>query len=396
MLPSRSNCSCFVPFCVYGLPMARAASSSSRFRHRPVELSPPRTGEKGRGARSNISGRYEKDQRSEFHDGWDIEEDPPQKNATIVTNENPRSIINYVESPFVHFDRSINMYRGCEHGCIYCFARPTHAYYGLSSGLDFEKRLFAKPNAAKLLVRELRAASYQPRPIAIGTNTDPYQPIERQRRLMRSVLSVLRDFKHPVSILTKSALIERDMDLIAEMAAYNGARAMLSITSLDPSLSRAMEPRACAPHKRLTAVRRLASAGIPTGVMTAPIIPGLNDHELEDLLAAAKDAGAAFVGYTVIRLPKEVAPLFREWLESAFPHRAARVMRHIRDMNGGRDYDPDWSRARAPREETARLIQARFRAARRRLSFAAEIPELSTAHFRPPVEKGDQLALFQN
>ena len=201
MLPSRSNCSCFVPFCVYGLPMARAASSSSRFRHRPVELSPPRTGEKGRGARSNISGRYEKDQRSEFHDGWDIEEDTPPKNATIVTNENPRSIINYVESPFVHFDRSINMYRGCEHGCIYCFARPTHAYYGLSSGLDFEKRLFAKPNAAKLLVRELRAASYQPRPIAIGTNTDPYQPIERQRRLMRSVL-VSRNWKQFWTALT--------------------------------------------------------------------------------------------------------------------------------------------------------------------------------------------------
>ncbi|MBI1393504.1 MAG: PA0069 family radical SAM protein [Alphaproteobacteria bacterium] len=377
----------------------------------PVERS-------GRGARSNAGGRFEKEKRESFDDGWSGH--PPSNYsgaqsgakpsgvggafepsaaidlapATVVQDERARTIINYVASPFVNFDRSINMYRGCEHGCIYCFARPTHAYYGLSPGVDFETRLFAKPNAAAILDRELRAPGYRPATIAIGTNTDPYQPIERSRRLMRSVLEVLARYRHPVSILTKSSLIARDVDLIAALARDGAAKAMLSVTTLDPALARAMEPRASGPRKRLEAVRALADAGVPAGVMAAPMIPGLNDHELDAILAAAKDAGAAFVGYTVIRLPLEVAGLFREWLEDARPERAGRVMRAIREMNGGRDYDPQWSRARTPRSVMAKLIGRRFEAACSRLGLATDMPVLSCGAFRPPVEKGGQLSLF--
>jgi DNA repair photolyase len=371
--------------------MTRAAGPSIASR-RPREERPP-SPTKGRGARSNASGRFEPLAREAADDGWQADDEPaPRK--TDVTAETPRTIINYVASPFVGFDRSINPYRGCEHGCIYCFARPTHAYYGLSAGLDFETKLFAKPNAAALLDRELAAKSYRPRHIAIGTNTDPYQPIERKFEIMRGVLAVLGKYNHPVSVLTKSALITRDVDLLIPMAQAKIVKTMLSLTTLDPQLARAMEPRASAPGKRLSAIRTLKDAGVPVGVMTAPMIPGLNDHEMEDLLEAGKEAGAEWAGYTVIRLPLEVSGLFKEWLEAAFPDRAARVMRHIRDMNGGRDYDVEWSRAKTPRGVFSKLIKERFDKATKRIGIASEAPKLDPALFRRPEEKTAQLTLF--
>ncbi len=371
--------------------MTRAADHLAAFT-RQTEGPPPDQA-KGRGARSNRSGRFEKLAREIFDDGWELDDEPaPLK--TDVTLETPRKIINYVESPFVGFDRSINPYRGCEHGCIYCFARPTHAYYGLSAGVDFEQKLFAKPNAADLLDRELAAKSYKPRHIAIGTNTDPYQPIDRKHRLMRGILTVLKKYNHPVSVLTKSANIVNDIDLLAEMADAGIVRAMLSVTTLDRRLARAMEPRASTPKKRLEAIAALKTAGVPVGVMTAPIIPGLTDHELEDLLAAAKDAGAQWAGYTIIRLPLEVADLFREWLKAAYPDRAARVMRHIREMNGGKDYDPKWSRAARPKSPVAKLIGQRFCKAVNRLDLDDELPPLDPSAFRRPAEATAQLSLF--
>ncbi len=371
--------------------MTRAAGSSPASRS-PREARPPAQA-KGRGARSNLSGRFEPLSRETVDDGWaDDEELPPLK--TDVTTETPRTIVNYVSSPFVGFDRSINPYRGCEHGCIYCFARPTHAYYGLSAGMDFETKLFAKPNAAALLDRELAAKSYRPRHIAIGTNTDPYQPIEKKFAIMRGVLGVLAKYNHPVSVLTKSALITRDIDLLQPMADAAIVKTMLSVTTLDRKLARAMEPRASTPAKRLSAIRALKDAGVPVGVMTAPMIPGLNDHEMEEILEAAKDAGAAWAGYTVIRLPLEVSGLFKEWLETAYPDRASRVMRHIRDMNGGRDYDVEWSRAKTPRSVFAKLIKERFDKATKRIGISADAPKLDPALFRRPAEKTAQLTLF--
>ncbi len=377
--------------------MTRAAVPSPPFprpgKRPPAEETAKSKAAGGRGARSNKAGRFEPYAREDADDGWDLE-DEAKTNATDVTAETPRTIINYLSSPYVGFDRSINPYRGCEHGCIYCFARPTHAYYGLSAGLDFETKLFAKPNAAALLERELGSGNYRPKHIAIGTNTDPYQPIERKFLLMRAILQVLTKFNHPVSILTKSALITRDLDLLRPMASASIVRTMLSITTLDARLARAMEPRASAPARRLAAVKALSEAGVPVGVMTAPIIPGLNDHELEDLLAAAKEAGAVWAGYTIVRLPLEVAGLFREWLESAFPNRAARVMGHIRDMNGGRDYDAEWSRAKAPRSVFAKLIDDRFKKAVGRLGLDGEKPPLDPALYRRPQDKARQMELF--
>jgi DNA repair photolyase len=380
--------------------MTRAASSGSEDEAspfpRPGKVRPPAEApstDRGRGARSNKAGRFERFDREAADDGWELE-DEPASNATDVTAETPRTIINYLASPFVGFDRSINPYRGCEHGCIYCFARPTHAYYGLSAGLDFEKKLFAKPSAAGLLDRELASKNYKPRHIAIGTNTDPYQPIERKFQIMRGVLSTLAKYNHPVSILTKSGLVTRDLDLLRPMAEAKIVRTMLSITTLDGRLARVMEPRASNPARRLAAVKALAEAGVPVGVMTAPMIPGLNDHELEDLLAAAKEAGAAWAGFTVIRLPLEVAGLFREWLDASFPDRAARILRHIRDMNGGRDYDPEWSRARAPRSVFAKLIAERFNKAAARLGLDGEPPPLDPGLYRKPSDGARQLALF--
>ena len=303
--------------------------------------------EKGRGARSNESGRYESERRERADDGWDSLAEADRKGrCTVVTHERPRFIINKVTSPYVGFERSINPYRGCEHGCIYCYARPTHAYHGLSPGLDFETRLFAKPGGPKMLTKEFSNPRYKVRTIMIGTNTDAYQPIEREYRIMRGLLQVMSDFNHPVAILTKSALITRDLDILAPMGEKNLTRCMISITTQDRRLARAMEPRATTPEKRFEALKRLADSGIRTGIMLGPMIPGLNDSELESIMERAADLGASYSAYTVLRLPLEVAPLFQEWLETFAPHRARRIMNHIRTMNGGRDYDPQWSRSR--------------------------------------------------
>jgi DNA repair photolyase len=378
--------------------MARAAPIPDRPRRRPAQegLPPnrdPNTRGKGRGAQSNESGRYEALTREPSDDGWDIEEElKPFK--TDVTIETPRKIINYVDSPFVGFDRSINPIRGCEHGCVYCFARPTHAYYGLSPGLDFEARLFAKPNAATLLRRELSSKKYVPKHIAIGTNTDPYQPVEKQFQLMRGILGVLRDFRHPVSVLTKSMLVTRDLDLLKPLAAQDLTKVMLSVTTLNPRLARAMEPRASTPRRRLEAIKILASEGIPAGVMTAPMIPGLNDDELESLLEAAKDAGAGFAGFTILRMPLEVSALFKEWLEAHYPDRASKVLKQVREMNNGRDYDPQWSRSREPKTVYAKLIAERFSKATRRLSLDGESPKLRFDLFERPKQETPQLSLF--
>ena len=324
-------------------------------------------------------------------DGWAPDEPAPLR--TTVSVEPARTIITRNDSPYVGFDRSVNPYRGCEHGCAYCFARPTHAYLGLSPGLDFETRLFAKPNAAALLRRELSARSYRVRPIAIGTNTDPYQPIERTHRVMREVLEVLAEFSHPVSILTKSDLVLRDLDLIAPMARAGLARVMLSVTTLDGALARAMEPRAPRPDLRLEAVRVLSMAGVPTGTVHGPMIPGLSDHELERLMEAAAERGATYAAYTVLRLPQEVAALFEEWLEAHAPDAKGRVLRHLREMNGGRTYDAAWARADEPRTVYAHLIRERFVRAYKRLGFT-EMPTLDTGRFAVP-GRATQAELFR-
>ncbi len=348
---------------------------------------------RGRAARSNRVGRYERHDRDVVDDGWDIEEElPPVR--TEVSLESPRKIITRNTSPDISFDRSINPYRGCEHGCIYCFARPSHAYLGMSPGLDFETRLIARPDAAALLASELRAKSYRPAVIAIGTNTDPYQPIERDHQIMRGILEVLRDFHHPVAVVTKGTLIERDADILGEMGRLGLARVGISVTTLDPKLSRAMEPRAPSPARRLQTIRRLTDAGCPVRIMASPMIPALTDHELEAILSAGADAGAVAASWIMLRLPREVAPLFREWLEANFPDRAARVMGRIRDTQGGRDYDPEWGKRMTGQGEFARLMAHRFGIQMKRLGLAKHLAPLRTDLFRPPIRKGDQLSLF--
>jgi DNA repair photolyase len=292
---------------------------------------------RGRGTLSNASGRYEAIARIAFDDGWQSLDDlPPFK--THVQVDATRKIITRNESPDISFDRSINPYRGCEHGCVYCFARPTHAYLGMSPGLDFESRLFMKPDAPVLLEKELAAPGYQPRTIAIGTNTDPYQPIERQYEIMRRILQVLERAGHPVGIVTKSALITRDIDILSRMAERNLAKVAISVTTLDPNLARTMEPRAATPSRRLEALRQLSAAGIPTAVMVAPVIPAINDADIERILDAAKMAGVRSAGYVLLRLPLEVRDLFKEWLTANYPDRYRHVMKLIRDMRGGKDY----------------------------------------------------------
>ena len=387
--------------------MARAAPLSFR-PHRPSEDGPRHRGapspqEKGRGARSNETGRYETEKRETVDDGWrdaetaglvnDGEELPPLR--TDITLEPPRRIITYNKSPYVGFDRSINPYRGCEHGCIYCFARPSHAYMGLSPGLDFETKLFAKPSARKLLEKELKDPRYKPRVVAMGTNTDPYQPIERKFQIMRGILSTFSRFNHPATILTKAHLITRDIDIIAPMAAKNLARTMISITTEDKKLARSMEPRASTPARRFDAIRELAEAGAPVGIMTGPMIPGLNDSELETIMEKAADLGATFSAHTILRLPLEVSPLFQEWLEAFAPTRAKRILRHIRDMNGGRDYDPHWSRGREIKTPYALLINQRNAAARARLGFDRERAPLDLTQFRAPSDASGQFDLFE-
>lgn len=353
----------------------------------------PRSRCPGRGAQSNASGRFEGQRRSFEDDGWALEKDKAVLRTTVAI-ETPRSVITYNRSPDLSFDRSINPYRGCEHGCIYCFARPSHAWLGLSAGLDFETRLIARPDAARILEGELRKRAYRPATIAIGTNTDPYQPIEKNHEIMRDCLKVLDRFNHPVAVVTKGTLVERDIDVLSDMAARGLARVGISLTTLDTTLSHRMEPRAPRPARRLQTIARLAEAGIPVRVMTSPIIPGLTDHELEAMLEAARDAGARAACWIMLRLPQEVSPLFQEWLSEHYPHRVARVMGHVRDMHGGQDYTADWGRRMRGEGAYAAIIGARFKRAVRHLVLKERMPGLRTDIFAPPPGPGDQLSLF--
>ena len=348
---------------------------------------------RGRGAGLNPSGRFEPMQRETFDDGWQsLEELPPFK--TEVQIEKPRTAITRNESPDLSFDRSINPYRGCEHGCIYCFARPTHAYMGLSAGLDFESKLFAKPDAPKLLERELAKPGYKVRVIAIGTNTDPYQPIEKEWRVMRQLLEVLNKANHPVAIVTKSAMILRDLDILTEMAAKNLVRVGISVTTLDRKLARLMEPRASTPTRRLEAIRGLSEAGVRTSVMAAPVIPALNDHELERILDAGKAAGADEASYVLLRLPLEVSPLFRDWLLQNYPDRYRHVMSLVRSMRGGKDYDAEFGKRMKGAGPYAWQIARRFEMAAKRLGLTRRSLALRDDLFIPPNGSGVQLSLL--
>jgi DNA repair photolyase len=348
---------------------------------------------RGRGAQSNASGRYEPLARVSFDDGWQtFEELPPFK--TTVTIDSTRKIITRNDSPDIGFDRSINPYRGCEHGCIYCFARPTHAYLGLSPGLDFESKLFAKPEAPKLLERELSAPGYAPRTIAIGTNTDPYQPIEREHQVMRRILEVLDRYGHPVGIVTKSALVLRDLDILARMARRNLVKVALSVTTLDAKLARVMEPRAATPSRRLEALRQIVEAGVPASVMVAPVIPALNDTEMERILDSAAAVGVREAGYVLLRLPLEVRDLFREWLMANFPDRYRHVFKLIRETRGGKDYDSSFGQRMTGGGPVAWMIGRRFEVACEKLHFNKVRTRLTTEHFDPPRRGPDQLSLF--
>ncbi|MDV2967071.1 PA0069 family radical SAM protein [Nitratireductor aquimarinus] len=348
---------------------------------------------RGRAAGINPSGRYEPVSRHVFDDGWgSIEELPPFK--TEVQVEKPRTIITRNSSPDISFDRSINPYRGCEHGCVYCFARPTHAYMGLSAGLDFEAKLFAKPDAARLLEREIAKPGYEPRTIAIGTNTDPYQPIEKKYRIMREILEVLEAHKHPVGIVTKSALVMRDMDILSRMAGQGLAKVALSVTTLDRKLARTMEPRAATPSRRLETMRALTEAGIPTSVMMGPVIPGLTDCEIERILESAATAGAREAGYIILRLPLEVSPIFKEWLLRHAPDRYRHVVSLIRSMRGGKDYDAQWGKRMKGAGPYAWQIGRRFEIAAKRLGLNQEKRRLRSDLFTPPTPGGEQLMLL--
>ena len=335
---------------------------------------------RGRGAQSNDSGRFEAEARVAFDDGWQSLEDlPPFK--TTVGLDTSRKVITRNESPDIGFDRSINPYRGCEHGCVYCFARPTHAYLGLSPGLDFESKLHAKPDAPELLEKELAASGYEPRMIAIGTNTDPYQPIEREHKIMRGILEVLERAGHPVGIVTKSALVTRDIDILQRMAKRNLAKVAISVTTLDPKLARTMEPRASTPPKRLEALRQLSAAGIPATVMVAPVIPALNDLEIERILDAATHAGVKEASYVLLRLPLEVRDLFREWLMANYPDRYRHVFTLIRDMRGGRDYDSQWGTRMKGTGPMAWMIGRRFEIACEKLGLNKRRSEIDDRSF---------------
>ena len=343
----------------------------------------PAAERRGRGATANPDGRYEAARREAFDDGWDHEDAAPRL-RTEVTPEHARTILTRNASPDIPFDRSINPYRGCEHGCVYCFARPNHAYVGLSPGLDFETKLFTKPNAAALLERELSARGYRPRTIALGTATDPYQPIEREHRITRGVLEVLARFRHPVGIVTKSNLVTRDIDILAEMATRNLVKVAISVTTLDPVLARRMEPRAPHPDKRLEAIRKLSAAGIPVMVIAAPIIPALNDHEIEAILARARECGAGEANYVLLRLPHELDDLVSDWLGAHYPGRRRHVLSLVREARGGKAYDAEWGRRMTGAGHYAGLIADRFRLAKRRLGYPNERVELHCEQFAPP------------
>ncbi|MFC3321957.1 PA0069 family radical SAM protein [Mesorhizobium cantuariense] len=369
----------------------RAEMANAMIEQSGVRVRPDRN--RGRSAGINPSGRFEPVSRHVFDDGWNsLEELPPFK--TEVQVEKPRTIITRNESPDISFDRSINPYRGCEHGCVYCFARPTHSFMGLSPGLDFESKLFAKPDAARLLDKELSKDGYQPRTIAIGTNTDPYQPIEKQYRIMREILEVLEARGHPVGIVTKSALVTRDIDILSRMAERGLAKVALSVTTLDRMLARTMEPRASTPTKRLEAIRQLSDAGIPASVMVAPIIPGLTDQEMERILDSARAAGAREAGYVVLRLPLEVSPIFKDWLLRHYPDRYRHVMSLIRSMRDGKDYDSEWGKRMKGAGPYAWQIGRRFEITAKRLGLNAERRTLRTLRTDQFVAAGkDQVQL---
>ncbi len=345
----------------------------------------------GRGAVSKPAGRFEHTETQAVDDGWYYEDGEVPKLQTTLYVDTARKVINTIDSPDLPFMRSINPYKGCEHGCIYCYARPSHSYLDLSPGLDFETKIFYKPDAPEILKREFAAKNYQVFPITLGSNTDCYQPVERELKLTRSILQVMADCAHPVNIITKSALVVRDLDILAPMAAQGLARVLVSVTTLDPSLARAMEPRAAAPHRRLATIRALADAGVPVTVMAAPMIPALNDSELEKILGAAWEAGARTAHYTLVRLPYELKDLFREWLEANRPDRATHVLSLIRDTRGGKLYDADYSQRRRGTGAYADLIAQRFALACKRLGYNRESYDLRTDLFRPP-ERGGQMA----
>ncbi|TRD05888.1 MULTISPECIES: PA0069 family radical SAM protein [unclassified Mesorhizobium] len=369
----------------------RAEMANAMIEQSGMRIRPDRN--RGRSAGINPSGRFEPVSRHVFDDGWSsLEELPPFK--TEVQVEKPRTIITRNESPDISFDRSINPYRGCEHGCVYCFARPTHAFMGLSPGLDFESKLFAKPDAARLLDKELSKDGYQPRTIAIGTNTDPYQPIEKQYRIMREILEVLEARGHPVGIVTKSALVTRDIDILSRMAERGLAKVALSVTTMDRMLARTMEPRASTPTKRLEAIRQLSDAGIPTSVMVAPIIPGLTDQEMERILDSAYAAGAREAGYVVLRLPLEVSPIFKDWLLRHYPDRYRHVMSLIRSMRDGKDYDSEWGKRMKGAGPYAWQIGRRFEITAKRLGLNIERRTLRTDQFIAAGKDQEQLMLL--
>ncbi|WP_338772120.1 PA0069 family radical SAM protein [Massilia sp. METH4] len=343
---------------------------------------------KGRGAVTNLQGRYEVNVREAFDDGWLREDEEPRTWRTHVTEETAKSILSRNQSPDIPFGVSLNPYRGCEHGCIYCFARPSHSYLGLSPGLDFESKLYAKVNAPDLLRSELSKPGYTVEPIALGVNTDAYQPVERELQITRRVLEVLQECQHPVGLITKSSLIERDIDILAPMAEKRLAAASITLTTLDPKIARTLEPRAAAPERRLRTIRTLAEAGIPVGVSVAPIIPFVTEPEIEKIIEAAFDAGAVQASYVVLRLPWEVNPLFKEWLEAHFPERAQRVMNRVREMHGGKDYDATFATRMAGQGLWADLIRQRVEKATQRCGMAGRgtrFKQLDCTLFRRPV-----------
>jgi DNA repair photolyase len=371
--------------------VARQLGATFADRLAPVEA------RRGRGAPSNATGRFEIVQREDFDDGW-ARDEAIEPLKTEVIAERPRTIITRNESPDISFDRSINPYRGCEHGCVYCFARPSHAYLGLSAGLDFESKLFVKEGAAALLEKELAAPKYRPRVIALGANTDAYQPIERQYRVTRSVLEVLSRTRHPVGIVTKSNVVLRDLDLLAPMAAQGLVKVFVSITTLDRDIARRMEPRAPTPERRLEAIERLAAAGVPVGVMAAPIIPAVNDSEIEKILTRAYAAGAREAGYVTLRLPLELREIFREWLSVNFPDKLKHTLSLVQSMHGGKDYDSQWGRRMAGSGPYAWMIGRRFEIAAQRLGYRDVPLTLRNDLFRAPeIERlgtPKQLSLF--
>ncbi|MBG1233109.1 PA0069 family radical SAM protein [Aestuariivirga litoralis] len=349
--------------------------------------------ERGRGARSNPAPRYDQNTAEFVDDGWQSLAEVPRLKTEIFT-EQPKTIISRNTSPDISFDRSINPYRGCEHGCVYCYARPSHAYMGLSPGLDFESKLFIKPNAAALLREELTATNYKPAVIALGANTDPYQPIERDYRITRQVIEVLREFNHPFGIVTKSANVLRDLDLLQPMAEKGLVKVAISVTTLDPALARSMEPRASTPMKRMAALELLSKAGIPTVVMIGPVIPGLNDSEIENILKAARNAGVKEAGYTMLRLPLEVKEVFKDWLEKDYPDRAAKVMSLVRSVRGGKENDPNFGTRMGGQGPYAWAIGRRFQLASERLGLNTARVKLRTDLFTKPPQKGEQMSLI--